>query len=72
MSPRSFKSLIFSLTLLLVWGCDSAPSTQGGKLEVWLHDAPTDLDEVQIYVERVEIGKQGETTDLGLIELEEK
>lgn len=51
---------LLSTTMLFLYSCDSAPSSREGKLEVWLHDAPTDLDEVQIYVERVEIGKQGE------------
>jgi len=64
-SGRRVQSLLF-LPLLLIsaflWmtGCnsDDAPSV-GGQIEIWLHDAPADFEEVQIYVERVEIGKRG-------------
>lgn len=64
-SGRRVQSLLFLPLLLIcaslfVTGCNSgdAPSV-GGQLEIWLHDAPADFEEVQIYVERVEIGKRG-------------
>lgn len=45
--------LIFSLT-----GCDSSNKPSFGTLTVWLHDDPADFEEVQIFVERVEVNRQ--------------
>ena len=50
---------ILALGMLIFIGCDSAmdstSSTGTGTLEVMLHDAPADFDEVNIFIERVEV-----------------
>src|SRR5690625_2934165 len=64
-SGRRVQSLLFLPLLLIsaflfVTGCNSGDNPSvGGQIEIWLHDAPADFEEVQIYVERVEIGKRG-------------
>ncbi|MCH8548470.1 MAG: DUF4382 domain-containing protein [Balneolaceae bacterium] len=44
-----------ALMVILLAGCSLDSSPQMGSIEVRLHDAPVDFDEVNIFVERVEV-----------------
>lgn len=49
-------AIIIALGMVLFTGCDSTDSTpEMGTLEVRMHDAPAEFDEVNIFVERVEV-----------------
>lgn len=55
---RQLKGLLtgtFAAMLLIFTGCSLDSTPQMGSIEVRLHDAPVDFDEVNIFVERVEV-----------------
>lgn len=47
---------------LFAWGCNTSPDAGTGTMQVKMHDAPVDYDEVNISVERVEVNRtEGES-----------
>lgn len=48
------------------YGCDTTSDledTGPGTLTIWMHDEPADFEEVQIYVERVEVNRQSDAEE---------
>ena len=53
--------------LLVVTGCDFNGSSSTGTMEVMLHDAPANYDEVNVFIERVEVNNS--QTEDGWVEI---
>ncbi|MEX2574663.1 MAG: DUF4382 domain-containing protein [Balneolaceae bacterium] len=51
---------ILMAVVLISYGCDTSDNgeTSYGAMEVWLHDDPADFEEVQIFIERIEINRE--------------
>ncbi len=54
---RTLISLITTTAILFAMGCSTAPETGTGTLEVRLHDAPGDYEQVNVFIERVEVNR---------------
>lgn len=52
---RDFVMGMLALALVLVTGCTMNSTPEMGSMQVLLHDAPADYDEVNVFIERVEI-----------------
>ncbi|MEX1010664.1 MAG: DUF4382 domain-containing protein [Balneolaceae bacterium] len=52
----NFPAFLTLIALLFV-SCDSQSDSATGSFSVWLHDAPADFEEVNIFIERVEVNR---------------
>lgn len=55
-----FTLLAVSIGLISMVACSTDPGAGTGTLEVWMHDAPAELEEVNIFVEEVAVNPIGE------------
>ncbi|MEX0684546.1 MAG: DUF4382 domain-containing protein [Balneolales bacterium] len=57
--PKIYKATFLMSTLMLffVMGCDTDADPKMGSLEVRLHDAPADYEEVNVFVESVQVNR---------------
>lgn len=51
-------SLAAGMFAILLTGCSTEPDAGTGTMQVRMHDAPADFDEVNIYIERVEVNRE--------------
>ncbi|MEX0660884.1 MAG: DUF4382 domain-containing protein [Balneolaceae bacterium] len=56
---RQIKTTLFLgiVVGLFAWGCNTSPDAGTGTMQVKMHDAPVEYDEVNISVERVEVNR---------------
>jgi len=55
---QNIATAIMICTLPILAGCSTDSDTSLGTMEVRLHDAPGDYDEVNVYIERVEVNRE--------------
>lgn len=59
-SLQNITTALMVCTLAIFVGCSTDSNPSMGTMEVRLHDAPGDYDEVNVFIERVEVNREGD------------